>query len=50
MFWVYGSGFPKSLSIGKAIDKMEYKRREKLVLKGLAEKGFTNVVWSNDRE
>jgi site-specific DNA-methyltransferase (adenine-specific) len=26
--WIYGSGFPKSLNIGKAIDKMEGNERE----------------------
>ena len=26
--WVYGSGFPKSLSIGKAIDKLQGNERE----------------------
>ena len=26
--WVYGSGFPKSLNIGKAIDKMQGNERE----------------------
>ncbi|MGR3177241.1 MAG: DNA-methyltransferase [Candidatus Anammoxibacter sp.] len=29
--WVYGSGFPKSLNIGKAIDKMKGAEREKVV-------------------
>ena len=28
--WVYGSGFPKSLNIGKAIDKMQGNEREDL--------------------
>jgi hypothetical protein len=26
--WLYGSGFPKSLNIGKAIDKTKRNRRE----------------------
>jgi hypothetical protein len=26
--WVYGSGFPKSLNIGKAIDKLQGNERE----------------------
>jgi len=26
--WVYGSGFPKSLNIGKQIDKMQGNERE----------------------
>ena len=28
--WVYGSGFPKSLNIGKAIDKLQGNEREDL--------------------
>lgn len=28
--WVYGSGFPKSLNIGKAIDKIQGNKREKI--------------------
>jgi len=28
--WVYGSGFPKSLNIGKAVDKLQGNEREKL--------------------
>ena len=27
--WVYGSGFPKSLNIGKAVDKLQGNKREK---------------------
>ena len=30
--WVYGSGFPKSLNIGKAVDKLQGNEREKLGL------------------
>jgi len=30
IMWLYGSGFPKSLNIGKAIDKMEGNEREVL--------------------
>lgn len=26
--WVYGSGFPKSLNIGKAVDKLQGNERE----------------------
>ena len=29
--WVYGSGFPKSLNIGKAVDKLQGNEREKFV-------------------
>jgi len=49
LFWVYGSGFPKSHAIGKAIDQQEYRRREKAIKDALAEKGFTDVVWNTDR-
>lgn len=50
--WVYGSGFPKSLNIGKAVDKIEGNEREVVgteVLKGNAavstrEKGGTFVA------
>ena len=31
--WVYGSGFPKSLNIGKAVDKLQGNEREDLGLK-----------------
>ena len=48
--WVYGSGFPKSHAIGKAIDQAEYRRREQAIRGALVTKGFTEVVWSNDRE
>ena len=50
LLWVYGSGFPKSHAIGKAIDRQEYNRRERLVKEALAEKGFSEIVWSTDRE
>jgi len=49
LMWMYGSGFPKSLSISKSLDKAEYKRREKAIKAKLAEKGFRDVVWSSDR-
>ncbi len=31
--WIYGSGFPKSLNIGKAVDKLQGNEREDLGLK-----------------
>lgn len=31
--WLYGSGFPKSLNIGKQIDKMAYKNKEVIIAK-----------------
>jgi len=30
LMWLYGSGFPKSLNIGKAVDKLQGNEREKL--------------------
>jgi DNA modification methylase len=30
IMWVYGSGFPKSLNIGKAVDKLQWNDREDL--------------------
>lgn len=32
--WVYGSGFPKSLNIGKAVDKVQGNEREQVGTKG----------------
>ena len=43
--WVYGSGFPKSLNIGKAVDKLEGNEREVGVLKF---KGGTQLGVIND--
>jgi site-specific DNA-methyltransferase (adenine-specific) len=50
LHWVYGSGFPKSLDIGKKLDHLNYSEREKKIKDALAAKGYTNVVWSNDHE
>ena len=36
--WVYGSGFPKSLNIGKAIDKMQGNEREVIGIDNNAER------------
>jgi len=42
IFWVYGSGFPKSLNIGKAVDKLQGNEREVIGTKrcGIAESPF----------
>lgn len=41
--WVFGSGFPKSLNIGKAVDKIQGNEREELDERGGAiQKGSTN--------
>ena len=47
--WVYGSGFPKSLNIGKAVDKLQGNEREiKEERGGAIQKG--SVAWNgNDR-
>ena len=49
VFITGNSGFPKSLNIAKKIDQMAYRRRETLLREALQEKGFEDVVWSNDR-
>lgn len=43
--WVYGSGFPKSLDIGKAVDKLQRNERKKGELKF---KGGTQLGMIND--
>lgn len=49
IMWVYGSGFPKSLNIGKAIDKAAGAERE-VVTSYSAAKQKNSVNWSgNDR-
>ena len=41
--WVYGSGFPKSLNIGKAVDKLQGNEREEIAERGGAiQKGSAN--------
>ena len=45
--WVYGSGFPKSHNISKAIDKMHGSERE-IVGQGKAGKGFNKVKGFGD--
>lgn len=47
--WNFGSGFPKSLAVARAIDRLIYNRREARIKEALREQGFTSVVWSNDR-
>lgn len=42
IMWVYGSGFPKSLNIGKMLDKVEGNEREVIGV-GKAGKGFNKV-------
>ncbi len=47
---VFGSGFPKSLDVGKALDCTEYRRRERAIKQALAEQGYSEVTWSSDHE
>ena len=39
--WVYGSGFPKSLNIGKAVDKLQRGNKTISLINALLEKGKT---------
>ena len=48
--WCYGSGFPKSLNLGKSIDAYIKNQREKEVIEALKAKGFDQVIWSTDHE
>jgi DNA modification methylase len=40
IMWIYGSGFPKSLNIGKAIDKMEGNEREVVGIQKIGQQDF----------
>ena len=40
--WVYGSGFPKSHNIGKAVDKLQGNERESKIMTG---KVFTGIFF-----
>jgi DNA modification methylase len=42
IMWLYGSGFPKSLNIGKAIDKLQGNERKNVGV-GKAGKGFNKI-------
>jgi site-specific DNA-methyltransferase (adenine-specific) len=46
IMWVYGSGFPKSHNIGKAVDKIEGNERE--VVDTKEQTGAKFKEWSND--
>jgi hypothetical protein len=59
--WVYGSGFPKSLNIGKAVDKLQGNEREvtgttkangmKAITKSRVEQGYRkNLTIANFRD
>ena len=42
--WVYGSGFPKSLNIGKAVDKFQGNERKSEIVKGKIFTGSNNNI------
>lgn len=44
IMWLYGSGFPKSLNIGKAIDKIQGNEREEIEPTGRYKYGFENSL------
>jgi len=44
--WVYGSGFPKSLNIGKAIDKLQGNKREVV---GISYNGMSETAMKPDK-
>lgn len=45
--WIYGSGFPKSLNIGKAVDKMQGNEREIVGKKVKCETGLNKGITVN---
>lgn len=48
MMWLYGSGFPKSHNIGKAIDKLRGFERKTVGVKQHAKKDFKNNLYAQD--
>lgn len=46
--WMYGSGFPKSLDISKAIDKKFGVKRECVAIKQHAKKDFADNLYAQD--
>jgi site-specific DNA-methyltransferase (adenine-specific) len=54
IMWIYGSGFPKSHNIGKAIDKIQGNEREdlgyNLITPRQREKGSNRVEWTGALE
>jgi DNA modification methylase len=47
IMWIYGQGFPKSLDVSKAIDKMAGAEREVVGLNKYADKGRTSGIATN---
>jgi len=52
IMWIYGSGFPKSLNIGKAIDKLQGNKRESEgIVKGRgSNSGDNRYNWNNPND
>ena len=57
--WVYGSGFPKSLNIGKAVDKLQGNEREVVGISSVTgaretptqiEEGRESESWATNKE
>lgn len=48
IMWIYGSGFPKSLDIGKQIDKLQGNKREIVEIKQHAKKDFKDNLYAQD--
>ena len=46
--WVYGSGFPKSLNIGKAVDKLQGNERKVVAIKEQSGAKFKTVQGQMD--
>ncbi len=46
--WIYGSGFPKSLNIGKAVDELQGNEREEIGIKNHANKNFNDNLYAQD--
>lgn len=46
--WLYGSGFPKSLNIGKQVDKIKGNEREVIGTKNHAQKDFKHNLYAQD--
>ena len=48
IMWVYGSGFPKSLNIGKQVDKLQGNKREVIGTKGLHSYKTDKGMWNGE--
>jgi site-specific DNA-methyltransferase (adenine-specific) len=44
IMWLYGSGFPKSLNVGKAVDKLEGNNRKEIEATGRYKYGFDSSL------